>query len=69
MCEPLIDAKAAAVIIDSCPKTVKQMAARNQLPAIRIGNRWKFRASALDEWLKSELTSVRHPLPMKGKHQ
>jgi excisionase family DNA binding protein len=68
-CEPLIDAKAAAVLMDSNPKTVKRMAQRREIPAIQIGNRWKFRASEIDEWMRRGLVSHCHPLPPNGGTQ
>ena len=68
-CEPLIDAKAAAILLNSNPKTVKRMAARREIPAIQIGNRWKFRSSELDEWMRQRLVSHCHPLSPNGGTQ
>ena len=65
-CEPLITAEQAAEILNCSSKTVKRMAVRGQIPAMQIGNRWRFRASLLDEWMRSQLLLGRHPCPMKG---
>ena len=65
MCEPLIDCVRAAEIIGVHPKTVKRMAQNGDLPAMRIGRLWKFRESALDEWLRQELACSCHPCPRK----
>lgn len=62
-CEPLIDASAAARLLSVSAKMVKRMAARGEIPALRIGNRWKFRASELDEWVHSKLLSSGQPCP------
>ena len=61
--EPLIDAKAAGRLLHLHPKTVKKMAAKGQLPALRIGNRWRFRASELDAWARAKLQSNCHLHP------
>lgn len=65
-CEPLIDAVAAAKLLCTSPRTVKRMAARGEIPAIRVGTRWRFRASALDEWVRSRLLSPSHPCPERS---
>jgi excisionase family DNA binding protein len=65
-CEPLINARAAAALLDASEKTVKRMAARGELPAFRVGNRWKFRASELDEWMRSRLLSSRQSCPERS---
>lgn len=64
MCEPLIDAAEAAVILKVHPVTIRAMAARGEIPAMKIGRVWRFRASALDEWLTAQLKSSRHPHPV-----
>jgi excisionase family DNA binding protein len=56
-CEPAIDAQAAAKILGVCVRTVKRMAERGELPAFRIVNRWRFRASALDEWMRAQMNA------------
>ena len=62
-CEPLIDAKVAAALMNISPTKIKRMAAAGEIPAIRIGNRWKFRASWLDKWLNSRVPCAGHPRP------
>jgi hypothetical protein len=37
------------------------LATKGILPAMRIGKLWRFRASLLDAWLKSQLHLSRHP--------
>ena len=67
-CEPLIDADQAAKLLEIHPKTVKRLATKGILPAMRIGKLWRFRASLLDAWLKSQLHLSRHPCTdMKGE--
>ena len=68
LCEPLIDAKQAGMLLGIHPKTVKQMAAEGKLPGMKIGSVWRFRASKLDEWVKAQLDCHRHSLP-NGKER
>jgi excisionase family DNA binding protein len=66
-CEPLIDPKEAAGILKISTTKLKRMAQAGEVPAIRIGNRWKFRASWLDSWLNSRVPSPGHPRPTQHK--
>jgi excisionase family DNA binding protein len=60
--EPLIDANEAGRILKMHPVTVREMAARNELPGFKIGKVWRFRASSLDEWITGRLELSRHQL-------
>jgi len=57
--EPLINAREAAEMLRCNERTVKRLADEKKIPAMRIGNRWRFLASMLDEWRRKELTSNR----------
>ena len=51
--EPLIDEKQAAQFLGGLhPKTVQRMARRGEIPAIRIGRYWRYRASDLNRWIE-----------------
>jgi excisionase family DNA binding protein len=65
-CEPLINANEAAQILAVSAKTVKRMADRGEIPALRIGNRWRFRASELDEYIRRKLRFERQPCPERS---
>jgi excisionase family DNA binding protein len=56
-CEPLIDANEAAKILDVHPVTVQRMAKQRRIPGLRLGRVWRFRASALDEWIREQTTA------------
>lgn len=43
--EPLIDIIAAAGLLKVHPKTVQRLARGGEIPAVRIGRYWRFRAS------------------------
>jgi excisionase family DNA binding protein len=60
--EPLIDAAQAARILSLHPVTVREMASRGAIPALKIGKVWRFRASSLDEWITGRLESSCHQL-------
>lgn len=64
-CEPLIGADEAASILKLHEKTVKRLAGEGVIPGMKIGRLWRFRASALDSWLKSQIQCSRHPCPRK----
>src|SRR2546426_8896805 len=48
--EPLIDIVTAAGLLKIHPKPLQRMARGGQIPAVRIGRYWRFRASQLDSW-------------------
>jgi excisionase family DNA binding protein len=60
-----IDVTQAAKILDTSSKTLKRMADRGEVPAFKVGNRWMFLASALDEWRNKRLVSNCRPCPME----
>jgi excisionase family DNA binding protein len=49
--ERLIDSDEAAAIIGIHPKTLQRMARRGVIRGIRVGKLWRFRASAIDQWI------------------
>jgi excisionase family DNA binding protein len=60
--EPLLDcAKAAEVLGGVHPKTVERWAREGRIPAYRYFRHWRFRASELEIWLRSQVNSVCHP--------
>jgi excisionase family DNA binding protein len=50
--EPLLDSEEAAALLKIHPKTLQKLARRGEVVGIKIGKLWRFRASALDAWLK-----------------
>ena len=52
--EPLLNAEEAALRLRMHPKTLQKMARNCQVPNIRIGKYWFFRASTLDDWLRGK---------------
>jgi excisionase family DNA binding protein len=54
--ERLLSTEEAAVLLAVHPKTLERWAREGRLPAYDLG-RWRFRASELDEWLRSSVQS------------
>lgn len=55
--EPLLNDEQAAGLLGLHPKTLQRLARNHEVPAHRIGRFWRYRASELDKWLTTELTS------------
>jgi excisionase family DNA binding protein len=50
--EPLLDDKRAGEMLGLHPKTLQRLARRGEIPAVRIGRYWRYRASALNQWIE-----------------
>ena len=49
--ESLLDVAEAAKFLRIHPKTLRAKARRGVIPGVQVGRLWRFRASALNEWL------------------
>ena len=49
--EQLWDVAEAAKFLRIHPKTLRDKARRGVIPGVQVGRLWRFRASALNEWL------------------
>lgn len=52
--EPLIDATEAARLLGCHPRTLLRKAREGCIPCVRVFDKVRFRASALDRWLESQ---------------
>jgi hypothetical protein len=60
--EPLMSIEDTARVLGGMhPKTLMRMARSREVPAIKIGRFWFFRATSLNEWI--ELCSIRPSVP------
>ena len=50
--EPLLDVAEAARLLRMHPRTLRTKARKRVVPAVRVGRRWRFRASMLNDWLR-----------------
>jgi excisionase family DNA binding protein len=53
--EPLLSHKEAAALLAINRETLRRMAVRGEVPALKVGRFWKYRASVLDSWVSSRL--------------
>jgi excisionase family DNA binding protein len=54
--EPLLSEVEAGELLGLHPKTVQRLSRNGELPAIRVGRYWRFRASALNAWIGLQCT-------------
>jgi excisionase family DNA binding protein len=59
--ERLLSSGQAAALLGIHPKTLVRLARSGEVPAIRIGKHWRFRASLLDAYVADQLLLTRQP--------
>lgn len=59
--ERLLTSDEVGAILCIHPKVVERMAKRGDLPGLKVGKFWRYRASSLDGWIDSRLESFRQP--------
>lgn len=55
--EPLLDLHEAAIVPGMHWKTLETKARQRQVPAFKVGKRWRFRLSSLNSWLDHGINS------------
>ena len=50
--EPLLDSEEAGLLMHLHPESVKRLARAGRITAAKVGGVWRFRASALEEYLR-----------------
>lgn len=55
--EPLLDLHEAASVLGMHWKTLEGKARQHEVPAFKVGKRWRFRLSSLNSWLEKGLKS------------
>ena len=53
-----IDIKDAAEYLGIKPITVRDWIKNTEIPVYKIGEKWKFKISELDTWVKSEKSAI-----------
>jgi excisionase family DNA binding protein len=61
--ENLLDCEETARLLHLHPKTVERLARECRIPAYKIGKRWLFRASEIDQWMSSLVDFSRRSVP------
>ncbi len=59
--EALLTSAEAARVLKIHPKVVERMAKRGEIPALKVGKFWRYRATALDAWIEAKLKSGCQP--------
>ena len=59
--EVLLTTREASHVLKIHPKVLERMAKRGDVPALKVGKFWRYRATALDAWINSKLQSNRQP--------
>ena len=59
--EPLLSPGQAAALLLVHPKTLVRMARSGEVPALRMGKHWRFRASLLNAYVADKLQLNRQP--------
>ena len=63
--EALLTSKEASQVLKIHPKVLERMAKRGEVPALKVGKFWRYRATTLDAWINSRLQSGCQPCRMK----
>jgi excisionase family DNA binding protein len=63
--EALLTSKEVSQLLKIHPKVLERMAKRGEVPALKIGKFWRYRATTLDAWINSRLQSGRQPCRME----
>ena len=56
--EPLLGLQEAALVLGMHWKTLESKARQREVPAFKVGKRWRFRLSSLNTWLDSSIKST-----------
>jgi excisionase family DNA binding protein len=60
--EPLLNDNEASALLGIHPKTLQRLARSGAIPSYRVGRFWRYRASDLDVWVRSQAQSRRQPV-------
>jgi len=55
--EALLTSKEASRVLKIHPKVLERMAKRGEIPALKVGKFWRYRATTLDAWISARLQS------------
>ena len=59
--EILLTRREASQVLKIHPKALERMAKRGEVPALKVGKFWRYRATTLDAWINSRLQSSSQP--------
>ena len=59
--ETLLTSMEVSQVLKIHPKVLERMAKRGEVPALKVGKFWRYRATTLDAWINSRLQSGSQP--------
>jgi len=59
--ETLLTSQEASRVLKIHPKVLERIAKRGEVPAMKVGKFWRYRATTLDAWINSRLQSGSQP--------
>jgi excisionase family DNA binding protein len=59
--DALLTSKEAARILRIHPKVLERKAKGGEIPALKVGKFWRYRASDLESWVGSQVHSICQP--------
>ncbi|MBB6143917.1 excisionase family DNA binding protein [Silvibacterium bohemicum] len=67
----VMDIRQAADYLGISPDTLYKYASESFIPAFKLGNRWRFKKSRLDEWMdrQSGVQAVPEPKPARPRQK
>jgi len=63
----VMDARQAAEYLGISLDSVRRYAVEGTIPAFRLGNRYRFKRSRLDEWMDAEAAEIKAKCAAKGR--
>ena len=63
--EPLLSADEAAEHLRIHPKTLQRLARERRVPCVRMGKYWRFRLTALDQWVTEQQNETSQPFRVR----
>ena len=67
--EPLLTAEEAAEHLRIHVKTLQRLAREQRVPCLRMGKYWRFRLSALDQWVMAQQNQTSQPFRVSDEEE
>jgi excisionase family DNA binding protein len=57
----VMNLRQASQYLGVSPDTLYRYVSEGQIPAFKLGNRWKFKKTILDRWMETKMSQARPP--------
>ena len=54
MTDEILTIKELSAYLKTSEKTIYRLLSKNEIPAFKVGNVWRFEKEAIDQWIKSQ---------------